>query len=131
MKKFIEEFRAFISRGNVLDMAVGVIIGSALTSIVTSISNDIIMPIVGIVIGGIDFTSLSVVVGGATVRYGAFLQNIVNFLLIALCVFIFFKVLNKLTSFRFKTEPEVKAKKDPSVELLKEIRDLLAEKNAE
>lgn len=131
MKKFIEEFRAFISRGNVLDMAVGVIIGSALTSIVTSISNDIIMPIVGIVIGGIDFTSLSVVVGGATVRYGAFIQNIVNFLLIALCVFIFFKVLNKLTSFRFKTEPEVKAKKDPSVELLKEIRDLLAEKNAE
>ena len=131
MKKFIEEFRAFISRGNVLDMAVGVIIGSALTSIVTSISNDIIMPIVGIVIRGIDFTSLSVVVGGATVRYGALLQNIVNFLLIALCVFIFIKVLNKLTSFRFKTEPEVKAKKDPSVELLKEIRDLLAEKNAE
>ncbi|NLA70677.1 MAG: large-conductance mechanosensitive channel protein MscL [Clostridiales bacterium] len=131
MKKFIQEFRTFISRGNVLDMAVGVIIGSALTSIVSSISNDIIMPIVGIVIGGVDFTSLSVVVGGATVRYGAFIQNIVNFLLIALCVFIFIKVLNKLTSFRFKTEPEAKTKKDPSVELLKEIRDLLVEKNAE
>lgn len=131
MKKFIQEFRTFISRGNVLDMAVGVIIGSALTSIVSSISNDIIMPIVGIVIGGVDFTSLSVVVGGATVRYGAFIQNIVNFLLIALCVFIFIKVLNKLTLFRFKTEPEAKTKKDPSVELLKEIRDLLVEKNAE
>ena len=94
-KGIIAEFKAFIARGNVLDMAVGIIIGSAFTAIVTSLVNDIIMPIVGVIIGGIDFSGLKVTVGSAAINYGVFIQAIINFLLIALTVFIIIKALSK------------------------------------
>jgi len=123
--KTIKEFKEFISKGNVIDMAVGVIIGSAFGKIVTSIVNDILMPLIGIIIGGIDFTGLKWEVKGATIAYGTFIQNIIDFLIIAVCIFVLIKIISK---FNKKEEP----KKEPApividekVELLKEIRDLL------
>ena len=94
----IKEFKEFISRGNVIDMAVGVIMGSAFGKIVTSLVNDIIMPLVGVLIGGIDFTSLSFKIQKAEVKYGSFIQNIVDFLIVAICIFIFVKIINKLNT---------------------------------
>lgn len=122
--KVVKEFKEFISRGNVIDMAVGVIIGSAFGKIVSSVVDDILMPLIGALIGGKNFTSLYFEVGGATVRYGAFIQNVVDFLIIALCVFLFVKTIN---SFRKRKEEPVveEPKKDPQVLLLEEIRDLL------
>lgn len=92
MKKFISEFKEFISKGNVLDMAVGVIIGSAFSKIVTSLVNDIMMPLIGIIIGGHDFSNLGIKVGNAKIMYGSFLQNVVDFLIIALSLFTVIKV---------------------------------------
>ena len=122
--KFINEFKEFISKGNVLDLAVGVVIGSTFGKIVTSIVDDIIMPIVGAIIGGIDFTGLSVKIGQANITYGNFVQNVIDFLIVAFCIFVFIKVINK---FQRKTEEEVveEVKKDEQVVLLEEIRDLL------
>lgn len=124
--KTFKEFKDFISRGNVVDMAVGVVIGSAFGKIVTSIVENIMMPLLGIVIGGIDFSGLSVEVGGATVTYGVFIQNVIDFLIVAFCIFIVVKIMSK---FNKKKEPEVAPipPKDEKVELLKEIRDLLKE----
>lgn len=123
--KTIKEFKDFISRGNVIDMAVGTIIGAAFGKIVTSIVNDILMPIIGVIIGGIDFTNLSIKFKGATIAYGMFIQNVIDFLIVAACIFVFIKV---IVSFKKKEEPkEVKPPKDEKVELLKEIRDLLKE----
>lgn len=120
----INEFKSFISKGNVIDLAVGVIIGGAFGKIVTSVVNDVLMPLIGIAIGGIDFTSLSFKIKDATINYGMFLQNVIDFLIVALCIFIFVKIINK---FNKKEEKEVKeeAKVDPQIELLTEIRDLL------
>ena len=123
MKKFIGEFKEFISKGNVLDMAVGVIIGGAFGKIVTSLVNDIIMPLVGIVIGGHDFTGLTLNVGNASIKYGTFMQNVVDFLIVAFCIFVFIKIKNKFKKKEVKKE-EV-AKKSDEVVLLEEIRDLL------
>ena len=125
-KKHVNGFKEFIAKGNVVDLAVGVIIGSAFGKIVTSIVNDILMPLLGIVIGGADFTSLSVKIGDATVTYGNFIQNVIDFLIIALCVYIMISAINKVTS-KFKKEEEKKeeAKKSEEVALLEEIRDLL------
>lgn len=122
--KFVNEFKDFIAKGNVLDLAVGVVIGSAFGKIVTSIVDDIIMPIVGAIIGGIDFTGLSVKIGQANITYGNFVQNVIDFLIVAFCIFVFIKVINK---FQRKTEEEVveEVKKDEQVVLLEEIRDLL------
>lgn len=91
--KTISEFKEFIAKGNVMDMAVGVIIGGAFGKIVTSLVNDILMPIVGILIGGIDFTGLKIQVGTATITYGNFIQNVVNFLIVAACIFTMLKFL--------------------------------------
>lgn len=120
----INEFKSFISKGNVIDLAVGVIIGGAFGKIVTSVVNDVLMPLIGIVIGGIDFTSLSFKIKDATINYGMFIQNVIDFLIVALCIFIFVKIINK---FNKKEEKEVKEepKVDPQIELLTEIRDLL------
>lgn len=127
-KGFISEFKEFISKGNVLDMAVGIIIGSAFTAIVTSLVNDVIMPIVGIIIGGINFSGLKVAVGGASINYGLFIQAIINFLLIALVVFTIIKTLNKAK--RKKTEePEEPEAPAADIQLLTEIRDLLAKRD--
>ena len=134
MKKIIGEFKEFISKGNVLDLAVGVIIGSAFQKIVTSLVNDILMPFLGLITGGHDFTSLTLKFKDATINYGLFIQNILDFLLMAFCIFIIVKIFNKLKSgFETKEEviEEVKAEPKKSNEelLLEEIRDLLKEKN--
>lgn len=94
MKNFFEEFKKFISRGNVVDMAVGVIIGSAFTAIVNSLVNDIFMPLIGLISGGNDIQGLSFTFGSATVAYGNFLSAVINFLLIALIVFSIIKLMN-------------------------------------
>lgn len=123
--KTIREFKDFISKGNVIDMAVGVIIGTAFGKIVTSIVSDILMPLIGIVIGGIDFTGLSLHVGGAEITYGVFIQNVIDFLIVAVCIFAFVKVIAKFSKKEEKKEPE--PVKDEKLEILKEIRDLLKE----
>ena len=127
----IKEFKEFISRGNVVDLAIGVIIGGAFGSIVTSLVNDIIMPIIGMIIGGINFSSLTITVGKASIAYGNFIQNVINFLIIALCIFFLVKFMNKLSKLKKKEEKKEEAKEaKPSEEvlLLKEIRDLLKKK---
>jgi large conductance mechanosensitive channel len=118
------EFKAFISRGNVLDLAVAVIIGGAFGAIVTSLVNDIIMPLVGVILGGIDFTGLSLTVGSAQVLYGNFIQAIINFLVIASSVFLVVKAANQ---FQRKQEAAPPPPPAPTKEetLLAEIRDLL------
>ena len=104
-KGIIHEFKDFISRGNVLDMAVGVIIGAAFGKIVTSLVNDILMPLVGIIIGGHDFTGLSVKIGDAQIMYGTFIQNIIDFLIVAACIFLIVRLFNKISR-KKKEEPE-------------------------
>ena len=126
MKKFISEFKEFISKGNVLDMAVGVIIGGAFSKIVSSLVNDVMMPLIGIIIGGHDFTNLSIKVGNAKIMYGSFLQNVVDFLIVAFCLFTVIKIINRFKNKQEKNENKEKIK-TPSEEviLLSEIRDLL------
>ncbi len=126
MKKTLKEFKDFISKGNVVDMAVGVIIGSAFSKIVTSLVNDIFTPLIGIIIGGIDFSSLTIKVGEAVINYGLFIQNIVDFLIVAVCIFLFVKLISKFN--KKEEEKPVPPKKDDSVILLEEIRDLLKKK---
>ena len=132
MKKFAKEFREFISRGNVMDLAVGVIIGGAFSAIVTSLTNDIIMPIIGAIIGGLNFTALSFNIGDAAIMYGNFIQAIFNFLIIALVIFCMIKAINgmreKMEKLAKKEEEEAApaAPAGPTTEeLLSEIRDLL------
>ena len=122
--KTLKEFREFISKGNVIDLAVGVIIGGAFGKIVTSIVNDVLMPIIGVIIGGIDFSNLSFKVGESTVMYGLFIQNVIDFLIVSACIFVLVKFINK---FNKKEEVPVveEVKKDETVLLLEEIRDLL------
>lgn len=128
MKKFIDEFKDFAFRGNVLDLAIGVVIGSAFTAIVTALVNYIIMPLVGILTGGTNIKNLSIDVGGAKLEYGAFLQAVVDFILIALVIFIFIKIINNAANKFKKTEEVTKEVEIPAAEqYLKEIRDLLAE----
>ncbi len=135
MKKIFNEFKEFISRGNVIDLAVGVIMGSAFTAIVTSLVNDIFMPVIGLIFGGIDFTSLRIVLSPATetaeeaaLCYGNFIQNVVNFLLVAAVIFLIVKLINKLR--KKKEEAPAPAPAEPSEEvlLLREIRDELKNK---
>lgn len=123
MKKFISEFKEFISRGNVLDMAVGVIIGGAFGKIVTSLVNDVIMPLVGVIIGGHDFSGLILKVGDSTINYGVFIQNVVDFLIVAFCIFIFIKAINKFKKKAEKKEEIIKKSNEEII--LEEIRDLL------
>ena len=128
----LKEFKEFISKGNVVDLAVGVIIGTAFGKIVTSLVNDIIMPLIGVIIGGINFTNLSVKIGESVIAYGAFIQNIIDFLIIAACVFAFVKFVNRLTNLN-KKEVEEPKKEEPKIaediQLLTEIRDLLKKQN--
>lgn len=127
--KVFGEFKDFIARGNVIDLAVGVIIGSAFGKIVTSIVNDILMPLIGIIVGGIDFTGLNFKIGNATVNYGMFIQNVIDFLIVAICIFVFVKVIEKITKKQEKKEEIVEeVKKDEQILLLEEIRDLLKNK---
>ena len=138
--KLAKEFKAFISKGNVLDMAVGLIIGSAFTAIVNSVVGDLLMPVLGLITGKVDFSQLKwvlqpeeldaageVVTAEVAVRYGVFIQSIISFLLIALSVFILVKVISGLKR-KKKEEPKPEPKPDPQIVLLTEIRDLLKEK---
>ncbi len=130
MKGIVKEFKEFIARGNVVDLAVGVIVGSAFGKIVTSLVNDILMPIIGAILGGIDFTGLSLNIKDATILYGNFIQNIIDFLIVAFCIFIFVKAINTFTA-KAKKKEEVKEEepvKSEEVLLLEEIRDLLKKK---
>ncbi|MCS0790882.1 large conductance mechanosensitive channel protein MscL [Cytobacillus firmus] len=117
------EFKKFALKGNVLDLAVGVVIGAAFGKIVSSLVDDIIMPLVGLLMGGVDFTDLMVKVGGAEFKYGLFIQNVVDFFIVAFSIFIFIRIINN----RFKKKEEEKPAPvvDKNVELLTEIRDLL------
>ena len=142
MGKMLNEFKAFAVKGNAVDMAVGVIIGGAFGKIVTSIVNDIIMPPIGWLIGGVNFSDLkfelptvklgSETMQAATINYGAFIQTIIDFLIIAFCVFLLVKGINKLASLKKKEEEEAPAPEEPKPTkeelLLTEIRDLLKEK---
>jgi large conductance mechanosensitive channel len=123
----IKEFRDFILRGNVIDLAVAVVIGAAFSAIIKSLVDDVIMPLIGILLGGLDFTSLSVQVGSATLTYGNFIQAIVNFLLIGLVLFLVVKSINALYKRIEKEEEKIAEPEGPSeeVQLLREIRDLL------
>lgn len=142
MKNLFKDFKAFIAKGNVMDMAVGVIIGGAFGKIVTSLVNDILMPLLGLVTGGVDFNSKELVMSpaeydaagevikeAASLKYGSFIQNIIDFLIIAICIFFITKAFTKMSDKLKKPEepkPEEPAK--PTTEdLLTEIRDLLKE----
>ena len=122
---FLKEFKKFISRGSVVDLAVGVVVGGAFSKIVTSLVNDIIMPLIGIIIGGIDFSNLTLTFKNATISYGLFIQNIIDFLIIAFCIFLFVRFFNRLTSLKKEEKPAVTKVKSDDVVLLEEIRDLL------
>lgn len=106
MKGFVSDFKDFIAKGNVIDMAVGVIIGAAFGKIVSSLVDNILTPLLGILIGGVNFSDLSVVVGTAEVKYGAFLQSVFDFLIIAFVIFIIIRQISKVTS-RFKKHEEI------------------------
>ena len=128
----LKEFKQFISRGNVLDLAVGVIIGGAFSSIITSLVNNIFTPLIGLVLGGIDFSGLSITVRDANIMYGAFIQSIIDFLIVAFCLFIVIKAINKasekaqkLTKKKEEEKKEEAPKKGDDIILLEEIRDLL------
>ena len=139
-KSFVSEFKNFAMKGNVIDLAVGVIIGGAFNKIVSSLVADIIMPLIGLLTGGVDFKELSYTLRVAAerkddlvLRYGLFIQNVVDFLIIALSVFVMIKVISKLNR---KKEEDIEVKEEVKEEiptkeeiLLTEIRDLLKEKN--
>ena len=135
-KGIVSEFKEFITRGNVMDMAVGIIIGGAFTAIVQSLVNDLLMPVIGALFGGIDFTTLKYVVRAAdeaagieeaAIKYGSFIQAIVNFLLIAIVIFLLVKGINKMRRKKEEPAPAPAAPPEPSdeVKLLTEIRDAL------
>ncbi|MCH3972354.1 MAG: large-conductance mechanosensitive channel protein MscL [Oscillospiraceae bacterium] len=131
MKKFFQEFKEFAMRGSVIDMAVGVVIGTAFSAIVNSLVKDIIMPLLGLLTGKVNFSSLSLSLGGSAVlTYGAFLQAVFNFLLISLSIFFIVKVINRLSRLRHPAEEEKKEVAPTKEELLlAEIRDLLKEQD--
>jgi large conductance mechanosensitive channel len=123
---WVKEFREFAIKGNVVDLAVGVIIGAAFGKIVSSLVADIIMPLVGIMIGGINYEDLVIEVGDAQVTYGKFIENVIDFVVVAFVIFLMVKVINH---FRRQAEKEPKAAPPPRQEqLLEEIRDLLKRK---
>ena len=136
MNRFFAEFKKFITRGNVLDMAVGVVVGSAFTAIVNSLVKDILNPIIGLITGGIDFSDLKIVLKPASgevaelaIRYGLFINAIIQFVLIAFVLFLIVKSFNKLNERKVKEEAAKKAAVPPAksadIVLLEEIRDLL------
>ncbi len=126
----LSEFKTFIKRGNVMDLAVGVIIGGAFGKIVSSVVGDVLMPVIGVVLGGIDFTALALTIGGTEVapvllKYGAFIQAIIDFLIIAFCVFLLVKGVNSMQKPAPAAAPSAPAEPPADVKLLTEIRDLL------
>lgn len=135
MKNFIKEFKEFISKGNVVDLAVGVIIGTSFGKIVSSLVDNILMPLLGVILGGLNFSGLSIKFHGASINYGLFIQNVVDFLIVAFCIFLMVKVINSIDRKINKKkleEEELRKKKEAEKltkdqELLTEIRNLLKE----
>ena len=123
-----KEFKKFISKGNVVDLAVGVIIGGAFGKIVSSLVNDFLMPIIGMIIGGVNFSGLVLKIGDAKITYGLFIQNVIDFIIIAFCVFIFVKIVNKLSDVTNKLEKKEEIKEDKIEETeLSVLKDILKE----
>lgn len=120
----LKEFKKFISKGNVVDLAVGVVIGGAFGKIVSSLVDDIIIPLVGILIGGIDFSGLTLKIGEAKISYGLFIQNIVDFLIVAFCIFMVIKAFNKITH-KEETKKKPEKVRSDEVIILEEIKDLM------
>lgn len=125
----LSEFKKFALKGNVVDLAVGVIIGAAFGKIVTSLVNDIIMPLIGLLLGGISFTNLKFPIKDAVITYGAFIQTVVDFFIVAFSIFLFVKLFNRLKRKEEEVAPEPPAPTKEE-ELLAEIRDLLKAKNS-
>lgn len=126
--EMLKEFKEFISKGNVMDMAVGIIIGGAFTAIVTALVDSILMPVIGALCGGLSVADMSITVGNAAIGYGAFIQAIIDFLLVAWVLFMIIKALNKAKAAVAKEEepaPEEPEEKPADIVLLEEIRDLL------
>lgn len=121
----LKEFKKFIARGNVLDLAVGVIVGGAFSSIVTSLVNNIFTPIIGLILGGVNFSNLSITFRDTQIMYGAFIQSVIDFLIVAFCLFIIVKMVNKLTHKKENEKKEEKPQKSEQQKVLEEIRDLL------
>ena len=122
----IKEFKGFLFKGNVIDLAVAVIIGGAFGKIVTSLVNDIITPAIGIIIGGLNFSNLSIQIGEAKIMYGNFIQTVIDFLIIAICIFSVIRIFERVKNRNKKEEPVPEApKKSAEVLLLEEIRDLM------
>ena len=109
MSSFMKEFKEFAMRGNVMDMAVGVIIGSAFGAIITALVDNIITPIIGAVLGGVDFSGLAITVGKAQIGYGAFIQAVIDFLIVAFCIFCMLKAVNKAFNVAKREEEEASA----------------------
>lgn len=132
MHNIINEFKAFALKGNVMDLAVAVVIGAAFNKIVSSLVDNIITPVVGIIMGGLDFSDLAITFGDAAVTYGAFIQSIIDFLIVALVLFFVIKTINRAKGLTTEEEVNEKAEEPtpPSeAELLTEIRDLLKKQN--
>lgn len=128
MKGFVEEFKAFAMKGNVIDLAVAVVIGAAFGKIVSSLVANIITPLIGLVMGGVDFSGMSYMVGDAAVTYGVFIQSIIDFVIVALVIFMVIKGINKaqsMTAGEEEAEEEAPAEPSEEVKLLTEIRDSL------
>ncbi|MBM7067919.1 large-conductance mechanosensitive channel protein MscL [Actibacterium sp. 188UL27-1] len=122
----IKEFRDFIAKGNVMDLAVGIIIGAAFTAIVTSLVDDLIQPLIGLIVGGLDFSGLSFGVADAQFMYGKFITAVINFLIIAFVVFLLVKAVNRLKEAAAKKEEAAESEAGPSEkDILIEIRDAL------
>ena len=125
MKAFIREFKTFLNRGNVLDLAVGVIIGGAFKSITDSLTNDILMPLLGLLVNRVSFSDLTLTLGSATIAYGSFIEAVLNFIIMAFAVFCIVKAFNRLHQKKEEAAPAPKPSKEEL--LLTEIRDLLKE----
>ena len=140
--KFLNEFKQFAMRGNVIDLAVGVIIGAAFGKITNSLVGDIIMPPIGVLVGGVNFTDLVItlkqasvsatgeVIPAVTINYGSFIQTVIDFLIIAFTIFIFIKLINKLNRQKPKETPATPPTPSADIQLLTEIRDLLKQQSS-
>lgn len=127
MKKFFNEFKEFAMQGNVLDMAIGIIIGAAFKAIIDSVVNNMLMPFIGLLTGGTDFSEWAWTIGSAKIEYGIFISNVINFIIVALFLFMFVKGVNLLKRSKKEEEKEEEAvpEKSEEVKLLEEIRDCL------
>lgn len=140
--KFLNEFKQFAMRGNVIDLAVGVIIGAAFGKVTSSLVGDIIMPPIGVLIGGVNFTDLVItlkqasvtatgeIIPAVTINYGSFIQTIIDFLIIAFTIFLFIKLINKLNRQKAKATPATLPTSPADIQLLTEIRDLLKQQSS-